>query len=325
LHEQLLVVQGAVDEPVTDLAFEGLTFSHTCFDLPPHGYAGVQSSWYERRASSDDSAGTTMTSAVLVDGAESCRFSRCRFERLAACGLHLARTEGVEVHRCEFRDIGGEGVMIGSRDPLEMPVNENTHVTECTIEDCGVTFHGAVGLWIGFARGALVQNNELRNLPYTGVSVGWQWDDQPTPCQCHSIYRNHIHHVMQLLSDGGGIYTLGLQPGTSLTENVIHDVPLNAGRAESNGIFMDEGSTSMTVSGNLIYNIDRSPIRFHRAGENSVVTNRLITRPGIPPFSFLSSEPMEKVIGKNEEVVADDWTPAADDPTVAEAGPRPTE
>jgi hypothetical protein len=34
---------------------------------------------------------------------------------------------------------------------------------------------------------------------------------------------------------------------------------------------------------------------------------------------------MEKVIGKNEEVVADDWTPAADDPTVAEAGPRPTE
>jgi hypothetical protein len=170
-----------------------------------------------------------------------------------------------------------------------------------------------------------VQNNELRNLPYTGVSVGWQWDDQPTPCQCHRIYRNHIHHVMQLLSDGGGIYTLGLQPGTNLTENVIHDVPLNAGRAESNGIFMDEGSTSMTVSGNLIYNIDRSPIRFHRAGENSVVNNRLITRPGIPPFSFLSSEPMEKVIGENEEIIADDWTPPADDPTAAEAGPRPTE
>lgn len=326
LREQLLVVQGVADEPVTNLAFEGLTFSHTRFDLPLHGYAGIQSSLYERRASPGDSCRLSMTAAVLVDGAEeSCRLSRCRFERLAACGLHLARTAGVEVHRCEFRDIGGEGVMIGSRDPRETPINENSQVSDCIIEDCGVTFHGAVGIWIGFARAAIVQNNELRNLPYTGVSVGWQWDNQPTPCQGHSIYRNHIHHVMQLLSDGGGIYTLGLQPGTNLTENVIHDVARNAGRAESNGIFMDEGSTSITVEGNLIYNIATSPIRFHRAGANKIVSNRLVSAPGIPAFSFLASDQAAMTFEGNDEVVAEKWQSPANDPTVLHAGPRPTE
>jgi hypothetical protein len=326
LREQLLVVRGEADEPVTNLAFEGLTFSHTRFDLPPHGYAGIQSSMYERRASPDDKARLSMTAAVLVDGAEeSCRFSRCRFEGLAACGLHLARNAGVEVYRCEFRDIGGDGVMIGSRDPGETPVNENSQVSECIIEDCGVTFHGAVGIWIGFARAAIVQNNELRNLPYTGVSVGWQWNNQPTPCQGHSISRNHIHHVMQLLSDGGGIYTLGLQPGTNLTENVIHDVTRNAGRAESNGIFMDEGSTSITVEGNLIYNIATSPIRFHRAGANKIVSNRLVSAPGIPAFSFLASDQAAMTFEGNNEMVAEEWKPAANDPAVLRAGPRPAE
>jgi hypothetical protein len=57
---------------------------------------------------------------------------------------------------------------------------------------------------------------------------------------------------VQVLSDGGGIYTLGCQPGTQLRGNLIHDVPLNAGRAESNGMFLDEGSDGITIQGNAI-------------------------------------------------------------------------
>jgi hypothetical protein len=130
---------------------------------------------------------------------------------------------------------------------------------------------------------------------------------------------------MQLLSDGGGIYTLGLQPGTNLTENVIHDVTRNAGRAESNGIFMDEGSTSIAVEGNLIYNIANSPIRFHRAGANKIINNRLVSTPGIPAFSFLASDQAAMIFEGNDEIVAEEWKPPANDPTVLHAGPRPTE
>jgi hypothetical protein len=81
---------------------------------------------------------------------------------------------------------------------------------------------------------------------------------------------------MQMLSDGSGIYTLGRQPGTKLLENVIHDVPLNAGRAESNGMFLDEGSDQMEIARNTIYGIDRSPLRFHRAEQMAVRNNTLV-------------------------------------------------
>jgi hypothetical protein len=62
------------------------------------------------------------------------------------------------------------------------------------------------------------------------------WNPQPTPCRGHQVLRNHIHHVMQMLSDGAGVYTLGRQPETRIAGNVIHDVPIHAGRAASNGI-----------------------------------------------------------------------------------------
>ncbi|HEX6961758.1 MAG TPA: right-handed parallel beta-helix repeat-containing protein [Lacipirellula sp.] len=318
--EQLLIVRGDDDKPVEHLAFEGLTFAHTRFELPPAGYAGVQSSWHSRRSTPDDDAGVTMTSAVLVDHARHCLLLHCCFEHLAACGLHLTRCQDSRIARSFFCDIGGDGLLIGSRDKTDMPLTSNNSVVNCLIEDCGVNFFGAVGLWIGFAQDVNVAHNELRNLPYSGVSLGWQWDDEPTPCRDLRVRLNHIHHVMQQLSDGGGIYTLGRQPGTQLLRNVIHDIPTNAGRAESNGIFMDEGSTDISVERNTIYNIARSPIRFHRAGFNRVVNNRLAAPPGVPIFSLLLSDLAAMEVNDNEQIQEVAWQPAADDPALQAAG-----
>jgi len=319
--EQLVILRGG-EKAVENIRFEGITFSHARFEIPPFGYAGIQSSWHERRSAPDDFAGVTMAAAVLADHARNISFAKCRFERLAACGLHLMRCQASRVARCTFRDIGGDGLLIGSRDANERPPTRKINVEVCVIEDCGVTFFGAVGLWIGFASDTTVAHNELRNLPYTGISIGWRWDDSPSPCRDHQIRNNHIHHVMRELSDGGGIYTLGRQPGTRLAGNVIHDVPVNAGRAESNGIFMDEGSTEIIVQGNTIYNIARSPIRFHRAGPNLLAGNRLIAAPGVPTFSYHAADPAVMTFEKNEEITAAAWQPPADDEAVKNAGPR---
>ena len=106
---------------------------------------------------------------------------------------------------------------------------------------------------------------------------------------------------MQILSDGGGIYTLGLQPGTVLRGNLVHDVPLNLGRAESNGMFLDEGTTSLVIEGNAIYNVDRSPLRFHRATTNLVRNNLLVAPEGVPPFRYNRTKADD--IQKKENVI----------------------
>lgn len=168
------------------------------------------------------------------------------------------------------------------------------------ISKCGAIVYGAVGIWVGIARETQILNNEVFDLPYTGISVGWRWDASPTGCEANQIVGNHIHHVMSLLSDGGGIYTLGRQPGTVLRSNRIHDVPINAGRAESNGIFIDEGSSQIEVSENTIFNIARSPIRFHKAHENVISHNQLFTLSGVAPFSYNATDPVSITLVDNE-------------------------
>jgi hypothetical protein len=92
---------------------------------------------------------------------------------------------------------------------------------------------------------------------------------------------------MQVLSDGGGIYTLGFQPDSILAGNHIHDIPLNAGRAESNGMFLDEGTKGFTIEDNFIHGTDKSPLRFHRADTNVVRNNYLIVpNSGVPMIRY---------------------------------------
>jgi hypothetical protein len=130
------------------------------------------------------------------------------------------------------------------------------------------------------------------------------WNSDPTPCRENIIHANHIHHVLLTLSDGGGIYSLGLQPGSRITNNLIHDVKINAGRAESNGMFLDEGTKELLVENNIIYNIARSPLRFHRAQyPNLVQDNFLACGEGIPPIRYNNT--LEDDIQKSGNLILD--------------------
>jgi hypothetical protein len=159
-------------------------------------------------------------------------------------------------------------------------------IENCIVTECGKQFYGAVGIWCGLTAETTIRNNTIFNLPYTGISIGWMWSPEPTPCRENIIDGNHIHHIMQILSDGGGIYMLGLQPGSKILNNHIHDVSLNVGRAESNGMFLDEGTTDVVVENNLIYNIAKSPLRFHKATTNLVKGNFLFCGEDIPPIRY---------------------------------------
>jgi hypothetical protein len=318
---QLMLVRGTDQKPVQNIRFEGLSFVNTAFDLPRLGYAEIQANSYASRR--DLTAGTTLMppAAATLERAKNCSFENCRFEHLAAAGLHIAHSSKVRVERSTFSDLGGNGIMIGSMNE-ENPTAEGNVVENCTIERCGQTYFGGVGIWIGMAANTIVRNNEVRDLPYTGISVGWSWNPRPTMCRGNQIRYNHIHHVMQRLSDGGGIYTLGWQPGTTLVGNVIHDIPINAGRAESNGMFIDEGSTDLEIKENTIYRVVRSPIRFNMAGKNRIARNRLALTPGTPTFQYTGTKASDMTFVDNKVIENASWEPPAGDEAVKRAGPQ---
>lgn len=298
----LVIARGSDGSPLLNVHFRGVRFAHTAWALPPGGYAGSQATVHERR---DGKEGAKMIdAAVTFEMAEDCSLVDCRIAHLGTSGVAFgSRTHRCKIEGCVFDDISGNCVNLGEtasrtidgrrwwQAAADQAASHHV-VANNRIQRGGRQFFGAVGIWIGLACDIRVEHNEIAELPYTGVSVGWMWNPTPTPAANNRIGHNHIHHVMQVLSDGGGIYTLGRQPGSSLNGNHIHDVPLNAGRAESNGMFLDEGTDQLTISGNLIYGTVRSPLRFHQAKDNLVEKNVLVSPDSdTPAIRYNSTDP----------------------------------
>jgi len=298
LAEKLLVIEGKEEQHVGHISFEGITFEHTSWQIPETGYCGVQACMYTDRTRIGNNW-SKVPAAIELNLAEHCSFNQCTIRHTGGTGIWIRRNcQECEISESHIHDISGNGISIGEGNdrladgnvwwrssPKE--VSRGNAVRHSLIENCGTQFYGAVGIWCGLVANTVIEHNEIRDLPYTGISVGWMWTPEPTPCRGNTLHANHIHHILSILSDGGGIYSLGLQPESRITNNLIHDVRVNAGRAESNGMFLDEGTKELVVENNIIYNIARSPLRFHKAAHPNLVQNNvLVCNDDIPPIAY---------------------------------------
>lgn len=298
VSDKLIVIEGNEEQQAAHIRFTGITFEHNAWQLPESGYCGIQACMYTDRTTGKK-GWSKIPAAIELNFADYCTFEQCTIRNTGTSGIWIRRScMNCEISESHIHDISGNGVSIGEGNdrmkngqvwwkasPEE--ASGGNRVKHSLIEKCGQQFHGAVGIWCGLAANTVIEHNEIRDLPYTGVSVGWMWTTEATPCRENTIHANHIHHILKILSDGGGIYSLGLQPGSRITNNLIHDVQVNAGRAESNGMFLDEGTRELLIENNIIYNIARSPLRFHKAEHPTMVRNNvLVCNHNIPPIAY---------------------------------------
>ena len=334
--ERLIEVKGTAEKPVKNLSFIGLTLMHAAAAPERENtYWGIQAYFAHDEphpVTGSPARNPTPYGALHMEFAHNCRFDYGSVTQMAATGISLR--EGCVDCGClgtVVSDCGANGIMIGhhnsypekakpGEDPpedlfREQKVARRNSLVNCKVTRTGRTYFGSVAVWIGMAEDAVVERCEISHVPYTGISMGWRWDPTPTEARGHKIVNNHIHDCMQILSDGGGIYSLGFQPGTVLEGNLIHGIPRNAGRAQSNGIFLDEGSKSFLVRDNFIYDIEQcSPIRFHKAKTNDVVDNILVVSKNesgeaSPMFGYRGTGPEE--IGRVNNVDKVDDIPKA--------------
>jgi hypothetical protein len=264
--KHLVEINGTAGAPVRNLHFKGISFEHSDWKLPPAGYSGVQACHYAAGKSWNEPAWGMIDAAIRWEGAANCSIEGGALTRLGGCGIELAgNCRDCVIQGNSITDISGNGVQVGASDRTGA-IARGCRVANNSIHDCGIDYAGAVGVWVGFAEGTVVAHNLIHTLPYSGISVGWQWNSEPTPCKNNTIEFNHIHHVMNRLGDGGGIYTLGWQPGTVIRSNLIHDVKRSqlAQAAPNNGMFIDEGSKGFLFESNVIYKTSGEPIRFNQ-------------------------------------------------------------
>jgi len=196
-----------------------------------------------------------------------CSIESCTVSYVSGSGIELA--DGCRdclVQDNHIFDVSANGVMVGGPN-IDNRVPSGNLVSNNHVHACGREYYGAIGIWVGFAKNTVISHNLVHDLPYTGVSVGWEWSSQPNPCKNNILEFNHIYDVLNRLCDGGCIYTLGYQPGTVIRENHLHGANRSslAQGAPNNGIFIDQSSKGYLFERNVIYDTSAEAIRFNQS------------------------------------------------------------
>jgi len=264
--EQVMLIQGdpANNKFVRYVNFQGLEFAHTNW-------------WPKPTHPADAQAAATATAAVQAEGLHDSQFTACRVAHTTAYALHL--TGGCQhnkISKCTMHDLGAGGARIGEmkiRAEANWQTQEN-EVSDCEIGDGGHDFGAGIGVWVGHSPKNLIAHNHIHDFYYTGISLGWTWGYMNSPASDNIVEYNHVHDLgKSLLSDMGGIYTVGARPGTIIRYNVFHDIAAQAYGGW--GIYYDEGSTGVVAENNLVYNTTHGGFHQHFGKEN-VFRNNII-------------------------------------------------
>ena len=255
---------------VTDVVFANLAFECQGFLIP-------NSCGTEQAACRGVGAALELADAVQV------RFEDAAIRHVSEYALwYRDGCHDGAVTRCLVEDLGAGGVRVGEVGKVDFArAPYNVTVADSVVRAGGRVFPGGIGLFVSHARDCVLEHNEIADFFYTGISVGWTWGYRPTVNRNNKIRFNHIHHIGQgVLSDMGGIYTLGRADGTEVVGNVIHDVDsYDFAGYGSSGLYTDEGSGNEVFASNLVYRCKTGPVHQHY-GTNNVFRNNVFVMTG---------------------------------------------
>ena len=251
--ETLVQIEGTLDRPVSNIRFEKITFSYTTWMRPSEkGHVPLQAGMYltdgyriDPKMQRDylnhqlDNQGWLgrPAAAVSVIAASRIDFERCRFEHLGSTGLDYEEAvQGGVVRGCLFRDIAGNGLLVGSFSPAahetHLPyepadsreVCAYQQINNCYFTEVGNEDWGCLAIAAGYVRDIHIEHNEICEVPYSGISLGWGWTQTVNCMRNNRVHANLIHHYAKHMYDVAGIYTLGSQPKSYVTENCVHSI-----------------------------------------------------------------------------------------------------
>lgn len=153
-------------------------------------------------------------------------------------------------------------------------VCNNNLISDNYITRCSDYFWSSPGITAYYVDHLQILNNHLEDLPYTGISLGWGWifNTDSTTCHDNLVKGNFIKNIMLECYDGGGIYTLGQQPGTVVEENYIRYCHFNYG-----ALYLDGGSVDITVRNNVVEDTIAYFMNSPADGSNDVYHNYVTT------------------------------------------------
>ncbi len=304
--ERLVEFRGDIEKRswVQHITFRGLHFAHSNWQTPPQGYSAIQ-------------AEVPLGAAISAAGARNVTIENCTVSQTGEYAIAL--NEGCKSNRivgCDLVDLGAGGVKIGTTKAFDDDEQVASHnvIRDCLIAHGGRLHPAAVGVLIGHSPFNKIEHNEIVDFYYSGISLGWSWGYGRSLSHDNEIGFNRIHQIGQgVLSDMGGIYTLGAGGGNHLHHNLIHDV--DSFSYGGWGIYFDEGTSDALAENNVVYRTKSAGFHQHY-GKNNTVRNNVfafggeaqIMRGRPEPDHFTCRVGRNIVVWKNAPLLGGNWS-----------------
>ena len=298
--ETLIAGQGTLEHPIHNIQFQGLTFSYATWLLPsgPNGYVADQSgqllvgSGHSPNYIGHDQNVVPTPGNLPFSFASEIVFYGNIFEHLGAVGLQFGL--GSKNNRIDsnlFTDISSSAIELGAATAMDShPTSsayllQNNRITNNLITSVAVEYKDAAGIFVGFTQGSFISHNTIVNVPWSGIAMGWGWGlldvgsfpglpnaisgmwgtfTSPTPNSRNQILQNRFVDFLNVMWDGGAIYTTG-QQGPSPSDRLLIQGNVSSDKRTSgpggvffgagNTYYTDGGSRYVTVESNASYNV----------------------------------------------------------------------
>jgi hypothetical protein len=265
---ELVRFAGNADEGrfVQNVTLRGLAFHHSDWVLDPKGNSSTQ-------------AAVEVPAAVMADGALNCAFERCEVAHVGTYGIWFRRgCKDCRIQQNRLHDLGAGGVRVGEDKMAKSDVAESSRVLVDNnyIFDGGRVYAAGVGIWVAQSSHNQISHNDIHDLLYSGMSIGWNWGQETNRTHHNVIEFNHVHDCAHgTLSDAGLIYTLGVSPGSVIRNNILHDLWPYGQPALGWGIYLDGQTGNYVVESNLVFNTLSGGLMFNNGGHAHLIRNNI--------------------------------------------------
>ncbi|WP_165452739.1 Ig-like domain-containing protein [Paenibacillus thalictri] len=268
--EELVKIQGSsLNTPANHIQFEGITFAYTTWLRPNSdlGHADAQNNHLRYPPAPD----VLPPAAVTIERAHNIDFERNEFSKLGITALKMAG--GVQnslIQGNRFYDVSGGAINVGdptNSDPAIYNPSDvhllmsNVDVLNNYIHDIGVEYRSAAAISAGFPVHMDISHNEMFNMPYSGLHVGYGWANIKSSAFADmKIENNFIHDLFgDGIYDGGAIYTIGGTGGTSEAPNLVRGNYIRNQMERYGAIYPDEGSSFWRYEHNVV-DLSETPV-----------------------------------------------------------------